>query len=216
MHFFWVLIGFLLAVIWDKYDDINKSVYVVLIPRSNQSQHMANDNRYYRKHNFDSIAMEEHEVRDMYNSLQKTDLSIIDMKSEKRSSSGRDKFHYVVFEINFVIKNESNSIERDCKMELIIAGNLIDSSSSELGQYHMLREGIYRKYSIWNRSPIYKDEETNLCPVYIRILKSTFRNPDNFIVKVNLYYSNGQKIYEYDLRDILGINDQSISEDMFV
>ncbi len=177
---------------------------------------MANDNRYYRKPNSDSIAMEEHEVRDMYNSLHNTDLSIIDMKSEIRSSSGGDKFHYVVFEINFVIKNKSNSIERDCKMELIIAGNLIDSSSSELGQYHMLREGIYRKYSIWNRSPIYKDEETSLCPVYIRILKNTFRNPDNFIVKVNLYYSNGQKIYEYDLRDILGINDQSISEDMFV
>jgi hypothetical protein len=39
--------------------------YVVVIPRSLRAPHMANDNRYYKRFNFESLAMEHYEVEDV-------------------------------------------------------------------------------------------------------------------------------------------------------
>jgi hypothetical protein len=39
--------------------------YVVVIPRSLRGPHMANDNRYYKRFNFESLAMEHYEVEDV-------------------------------------------------------------------------------------------------------------------------------------------------------
>ncbi len=47
-------------------NDITKTVYIVKIPASNQAPHMERDNKYYKRQNFESVAMEEYEVRNMY------------------------------------------------------------------------------------------------------------------------------------------------------
>lgn len=47
-------------------NDILKTVYIVKIPQSHLSPHMSSDKRYYRRFNFQSIAMEEYEVRDLF------------------------------------------------------------------------------------------------------------------------------------------------------
>src|SRR5690606_16713696 len=48
-------------------DDISKSVYVVKIPKSNNSPHMNGDKKYYRRFNFQSVPIEEYEVKNLYN-----------------------------------------------------------------------------------------------------------------------------------------------------
>src|SRR5690606_6095200 len=50
-------------------DDILKSVYVVKIPKSNNSPHMNGDKKYYRRFNFQSVPMEEYEVKNLYNKI---------------------------------------------------------------------------------------------------------------------------------------------------
>src|SRR5262245_49653647 len=40
-------------------------VYVVVIPQSERAPHMASDHRYYKRSNFQSVMMEEYEVRDV-------------------------------------------------------------------------------------------------------------------------------------------------------
>ena len=47
--------------------DIKKFIYVVQIPRSANAPHMARDHRYYKRLNFQSVPMEDYEVRDIYN-----------------------------------------------------------------------------------------------------------------------------------------------------
>jgi hypothetical protein len=44
---------------------INKVVYVVYIPQSLRAPHQASDKKFYKRYNFQSILMEEYEVRDV-------------------------------------------------------------------------------------------------------------------------------------------------------
>jgi hypothetical protein len=44
-------------------------IYVVTIPKSNTA-HQANDKRYYRRFNFESVAMYDYEIRDIFNRAQ--------------------------------------------------------------------------------------------------------------------------------------------------
>src|SRR5262249_53651360 len=53
-----------------------KVTYVVYIPQSNRAPHMSSDHRYYKRYNFESIAMEDYEVRDVSRRSEAPDLSI--------------------------------------------------------------------------------------------------------------------------------------------
>lgn len=47
-------------------NDISKTIYVVKIPNSNLSPHINGDKKYYRRFNFQSVPMEEYEIRNLY------------------------------------------------------------------------------------------------------------------------------------------------------
>jgi len=53
----------------------NKVIYVVENPKSNTA-HQMNDKRYYRRYNFQSIAMEDWEIKDVINRLERTDVQL--------------------------------------------------------------------------------------------------------------------------------------------
>lgn len=53
----------------------NKVIYVVEIPKSNTA-HQMSDKRYYRRYNFQSIAMEDWEIKDVINRLDRTDVQL--------------------------------------------------------------------------------------------------------------------------------------------
>lgn len=51
-------------------------IYVVQIPQSKQSPHMASDKRFYKRFNFSAIPMEEYEIRDVMGRFTAPDLEI--------------------------------------------------------------------------------------------------------------------------------------------
>jgi hypothetical protein len=53
----------------------NMVVYVVEIPQSNTA-HQAKDKRYYKRYNFESVSMEDYEIKDIINRANKTDIEI--------------------------------------------------------------------------------------------------------------------------------------------
>lgn len=53
-----------------------KVIYAVSIPQSQSAPHMAADHRYYKRYNFESIPMEDYEVRDVSRRLSTPDLFI--------------------------------------------------------------------------------------------------------------------------------------------
>lgn len=54
----------------------SKVIYAVSIPESRRAPHMASDNRYYKRFNFESVPMEDYEVRDVGRRLETPDLLI--------------------------------------------------------------------------------------------------------------------------------------------
>ncbi|TDP61044.1 AlbA family DNA-binding domain-containing protein [Flavobacterium dankookense] len=47
-------------------DDFLKTIYVVKIPKSPNNPHINGDKKFYKRHNFQSVPMEEYEVRNSY------------------------------------------------------------------------------------------------------------------------------------------------------
>lgn len=91
-------------------DDISKSIYVIEIPESEDSPHMAKDNRYYERYNFKIQPMEEYKVRRLYHQAQKTKLRITDVFTIPLK--GYQKY----IEFNIRIKNIGNRLERFYKL----------------------------------------------------------------------------------------------------
>jgi hypothetical protein len=54
-----------------------KVLYVVSIPQSNHAPHMASGNRFYKRFNFESVLMEEYEVRDVARRSETPNLQLI-------------------------------------------------------------------------------------------------------------------------------------------
>lgn len=196
--------------------DIGKTVYIVKIPESNQAPHMASDNKYYRRYNFESVPMDEYEVRDKYYRLGKTELSIVDVRAAKGSHAGvKGNYGYMDLKIDFLVKNVGNSIEDRYQMEIEIPSILIYDPGSALERYPHISKGENRVYTIPNDSPLFPGRETSLCPIPIKINKKTFRDPENFRITIGLDFSNGSKNYEYDLRDVLVVDGETINEKVF-
>lgn len=53
-----------------------KCIYVVSIPQSLRAPHMAKDNKYYKRFNFQSVPMEDYEVRDVARRQEGPDLRL--------------------------------------------------------------------------------------------------------------------------------------------
>ncbi len=70
-----------------------KAIYVVSIPQSHNAPHMANDNRYYKRFNFESVRMDDYEVRDVSRRLQvpKFRLTVEQEASRERESGGNNQ-----------------------------------------------------------------------------------------------------------------------------
>lgn len=198
-------------------NDVKKTIYVVKIPESPRQPHMAG-NKYYKRYNFQSVQMEEYEIREKYFRLQNTELTIFDVTFTQRGSSGGGTNHiygYINFDIFFIIKNESNAIETNYNLECKIPKKIMYGNNQEIYEYLNRQDEDYLIYAIGNTDPLFQDEENCLCPVSIRLDKDKFNNPKNLILYLKLYYSNGFKEFEYDIRDILFINNKKIDASNF-
>lgn len=145
--------------------DFKKSVYLIKIPPSDNG-HMAADQKYYKRSNFMSIPMEHYEVRDLYHKSKKAVLSIIDLVHQKRSSFGvPGNYGKFRFQINFIVRNDSDYKEDNYKMVFEIPTILIYDPNTKLENCRVLTEGNVNIYSVPSESPLFKKDKTSLCPL---------------------------------------------------
>ena len=101
--------------------DIEKTVYIVKIPRSNNTPHMSADKCYYKRNNFRSVKMEEYEVRDLFYRESTPNLKIAGYNIAKIEENE----HYTTFGFIAQICNDSNTIANLYKLNCYII-NFID------------------------------------------------------------------------------------------
>jgi hypothetical protein len=114
-----------------------KVAYVVVIPQSIRAPHQAHDKRFYKRFNFESVPMEEYEVRDTSRRSEAPDLSIrfsVDIAGQASIQGQEPTAHFV--SIKVLISNDSPTPANHAVINVFIDKKLsISSSMSTLNHF---------------------------------------------------------------------------------
>jgi len=190
-------------------NDIEKSIYVIKIPESSLAPHMTSDKRFYKRFNFESVQMEEYEIRTLYNRKEKTKLIINNIITSKKAEI-ENKGNYdetIYFFLAFQIENIGKAIEKYFK--LIIQLNFSEyiirwEGLKETKLNHSVLFNNERIISMSNSCPIFPDEVLTIGEMNLGLqsmeMKELLKNAK---LNLKLYYSNGIDEMEVYLKDII-------------
>lgn len=161
-------------------NDINKTVYVVKIPKSLNSPHINGDKKYYRRFNFKSVPMEEYEVRDSYFRVHGS--KIIIEKSTVTLNEGKNQ-DFLKFDIEVHATNMGTFIAEKYRIACNIKDfkeAVIATKDSYLTTYKF-KDGY--KISTKEVPPIFPNEVLNILTFSLEISKRDYLN---FITNLKL------------------------------
>jgi hypothetical protein len=171
--------------------DIKKSVYVVKIPRSSNAPHMCvSKHQYYRRFNFESVPMEEYEVRDTFFRESTPKLEILGIKFGIVKETETE----ILYSLSASIGNYGHQVCESYKLNFYINNPVIcDVSYQPLEEKHSFT--IMNKDRLKLSSPaqesIYPDEMLDLGHFQISVKKE---NKEVFekglVIDMILYFSN--------------------------
>ena len=193
-------------------DDIEKSIYVISIPESSLAPHMTSDKRFYKRYNFESVQMEEYEIRNLYNRKDKTKLMINNITTSKEVDyENEGECNEIEFrKLGFQIENIGRAIEKHFK--LIITLNFIDyafkySAFSDSKPSHFLKPDNNRAISFSNPCPIFPGEIMTIGSIDFGIPSQQKENIlESGKLSLELVYTNGTDELELGINEIININ----------
>jgi hypothetical protein len=95
---------------------------VVVVPQSFRAPHQASDKRFYKRFNFQSVAMEEYEIRDVSRRAEAPDLSLSFDIVEWSAEEGNEQTSVASAQLEPIIRNESAT-----PAEYVVINIFIDS-----------------------------------------------------------------------------------------
>jgi len=199
-------------------NSIEQTIYVVEIPESPYSPHMANDNKYYRRYNFKSVPMEEYDVRNLYFKTTQIKLIIEDIIiiSGGPSTVG-GKLTRISFSIDFLVCNVSKVIEKLYKLEIQVPDKFVEHGYGAFIKNELdRRENGICIYAIANTSPLFQNEKATVYTLNIEINENNYLNLDELILKLKLYYSGGIDTKEVNLGSMLKYSGQTLTPSQFL
>jgi hypothetical protein len=151
---------------------IEQTVYVVKIPRSDNAPHMNSDKKYYRRYNFQSVPMEEYEIRNLYLTEGDGELYFNNI-TVKLMEQTDEEFE---FYIEMTVINEGHKVANNYKAFVEIKGEGGFRFSHEREKSYTitnhLGEGV--QVSTNKMIPIFPDEVLNLLSFNLIIPKDRF------------------------------------------
>ena len=189
-------------------DEIKKSIYVVKIPESSAAPHMTSDKRFYKRYNFESVQMEEYEIRACYNRKEKTDLvinNVVQSKDPEFEYENEEK--YVFIDLGFQVENIGKVIERDYKVRVSLNFNdyIVKFNGSEPRISHsLIGDDGDRAITFFNNCPIFPEEVWTIgngrfgFPMAKLVELSSYAT-----LTVELLFPNGKDGWDIELKDIL-------------
>ena len=181
----------------------SKVIYIVEIPRG-ETACQSKDYRYYKRNNFQSVPMEDYEVRDVMNRKKVPDVELVFAQRRLPSS---DKNEYV-FELHVSLINRSEIVIRYFRVEISLPLDLVTHQEgySQREEFHKVfgfkggplpPKGVnYRKFSYnnpSNGSVIFPNEEFILLPSVVSPVRTLVYK---WVDDVGIYaYSLIWKIY---------------------
>lgn len=101
-----------------------KCAHVVSIPQG-ATAHQASDFRYYRRYNFESVPMEDYEIRQ---TMDRASRPVYSIKLEPSENSGRDGLK--TFKLQSIVENVSELVGQDVSAVLFVPKHIISKPDS--------------------------------------------------------------------------------------
>ena len=188
---------------------LEKTVYIVKIPKSIEAPHMSRDKRFYKRYNFESVMMEEYEVRQLYGRKSKSLLLIGDyalsLLTVEHKDFDEDLFK---FQIEISIINDGDIPESDYKLNLSF--NNFDKFTSvswdKISEaYDSTRYDNNRiKISTSKHPTIYPTEKVDAIRIIVSIDKNyVIETLNKLNLELRLFYSNGEDELTGDFKDLI-------------
>jgi hypothetical protein len=189
--------------------NLEKTIYVVKIPKSLEAPHMSKDKRFYKRYNFESVTMEEYEIRQLYGRKSKSSLLIgnygISVLTKKHNDYDEDFFK---FQIEVSIINNGDIPESEYKLNLYFNNFSRHTSigwDNISGAYDSTRYDNNRVKISTSKCPtIYPTEKVDAIRVVVSIEKDFIIDTlDNLDFELLLFYANGEDELKGDFKELL-------------
>lgn len=180
-------------------NDIKKTIYIVDIPASDLAPHMIKENRYFKRFNFMSVAMEEYEVRQTYSRKKNVKLQVGDVNVfllKKDINMFQVKFLEYKIELN--LRNVGNVIAKDYRIRIFLPKDY-GSLSYDHEKFIMTSDMLGDSLSTIANTSIFPNEELSIIHFEIGIPFATPHN--NFLLECYLYTETGTLQQVIDIAD---------------
>ncbi len=188
--------------------NFEKTVYVVKIPRSTDTPHMSKDKRFYKRFDFESLMMEEYEVRQLYERKSKSLLQINDYSTYLFTEEHKD-FDEKLFKFNIIasIINVGQVSESEYKLNLYFDNfneNVKVSYYREEANFTRFVENNRIKIATSNPITIYPEEKVDAINVTFLIeMDRVIETLKNMNMELRMFYPNGDDKMEIDFEEII-------------
>jgi hypothetical protein len=197
---------------------LDQSIYVLVIGESRDAPHMA-DGKFYKRHNFQVLEMEEYEVRQAYNRVTRTSLLLKDIRVEVDritrhdrylSDDGRETVSFNYY-LEVYIENTGSTIEQLYKLNLTVPTSVFVThpDSGELKANYIRSEHQYSSFTIPAKSPIFQKEEILVARFQVHVNRKNVADVGALQVQMKLFYSNGVEEKNMLFADVLSQKDKS-------
>jgi hypothetical protein len=183
---------------------ISNTIYVVQIPSSLDAPHMARDKKYYKRFNFESVPMEEYEVRQLYGRKVKSKLILAQSLISKLEVDKESEEYEYSLEVD--VYNEGEKMEDTYKVNIYFIDfskgmRILENKNGTNKNMNYTRlEDNRVKVSINGETPIYPNESLNTVRINFAFRKDEFYEiAESIKLEIRLYYPNGEDIMESDL-----------------
>jgi hypothetical protein len=178
-------------------NNIAKTIYLIKIPQSNDTPHLNIDKKFYKRFNFQSVPMEEYEIRQLYNRRVKSELFIAEWSVRYSKADHSDKKWRLTCEVSIV--NTGNISEDKYKINVIFENfnKLINISFPQPHHDYTFLDNNRVKISAAGSMPIFPNETLNVARFFLEVpIQKTEEALLNVTIKVYLFYSIGEDILE--------------------
>ena len=188
-----------------------QTIYLIKIPESYIAPHMASDNKFYKRYNFQVIPMEEYEVRALYFRSKMAKLEVLMPLADNapyRYPLPKIRMAHLVVFIRFQIQNVSHVVAEKYKVEIFIPNELVSTPINEeeyvtIDKYYERSRLGYTQYCIQNEKNIFPFDKEIICQCYLNLTELKEQDYEKTSINVNLFFDGGRRSRRYSIKEIL-------------
>ncbi len=191
--------------------NIQQTIYLVKIPKSYDTPHICKDKRFYKRFNFESVMMEEYEIRQLYGQKIKSKLILWNWKIGPKDDDDTEKNNLTLF-FEVSVLNDGDIAESNFKVNVYFKKfnvNLIQLSleKNNLHFDHTWLDDNRLKISSNNSVPIYPNEAVNAIRFNLSVARTKIKEAlEELEFEIILFYNNGEDKMQGDFKEVVKKN----------